>query len=157
VPYLPPQHKKQKKEKKKREEQYTQGGNTTPAPIHLLSGTTSRNTTDTIEAREQGKDKTNPTPRNYRHNFPQHSAKAKKTPHPVRQNRSPKKPTPAQRAGVPSKSMPAAKTPLKNKRGYTNNNKKNAAYKVTIPMCKSSPNFFQKKFGIKFNPYYLRV
>jgi len=81
----------------------------------------------------------------------------KKTPHPVRQNRSPKKPTPARRAGVPSKSMPAAKTPLKNKRGYTNNNKKNAAYKVTIPMCKSSPNFFQKKFGIKFNPYYLRV
>jgi hypothetical protein len=53
--------------------------------------------------------------------------------------------------------MPAAKTPLKNKRGYTNNNKKNAAYKVTIQMCKSSPNFFQKKFGIKFNPYYLRV
>jgi len=52
--------------------------------------------------------------------------------------------------------MPAEKTPPKNKRGYTNNNKKNAAYKVTIQMCKNSPNFFQKKFGIKFNRYYLR-
>jgi len=48
------------------------------------------------------------------------------------------------------------KTPLKNKRGYTNNNKKNAANKGTIQMCKSSPNFFQKKFGSIDNLHYLR-